>query len=77
MAEGGEVRRWCWSRRDTLVRARGRLRGKRGYDEVGARVWRERGSGCGGVGGARGRFPFGDGNDEEKGAGMAVVGAWV
>ena len=29
---GGRTRGWCWSRRDTPVRARGRLRDKRGYD---------------------------------------------
>ena len=32
---GGGMQRWCWSRRDTPVRAGGRLRGKRGYDGVG------------------------------------------
>ena len=41
---------WCCSRRDTPVRARGRLRGKRGYDgKGGAGMAGEKSGGCGGM----------------------------
>ena len=58
---GGEV--GCCSRRDTPVRARGRLRGKRGYDGVGGGVGMAESWG-GGDGGARG--------DGGEGAGVVV-----
>ena len=72
-------------RRDTPVRARGRLRGKRGYDgSEQARVWRK---GCGGDGGAAGlrrglgavcgEIPAASAGMTEVAAGVAKVAARV